>query len=241
MKTKILLLISILLTLPLVADLNVDIPFDTNVVGQAWDGNNYTFSSDQFFVTNLGETDDFTITVSSDNLPEGWNLMWCMDGMCSPVLVQEIEFTQNHELDLDFVISPVSSASNCDIQFLFEAPSLNEAVAIQFHFRTADAASSNEMNIPQAKPTLMQNYPNPFNPSTTIEFFLAEPDEVNLVVYNSKGQEVVSLFEGIKNSGTHTVTWDGYDKNGNAVTSGMYFYKLRSSRYNTLKKMILMK
>ena len=91
---------------------------------------------------------------------------------------------------------------------------------------------------------LAQNYPNPFNPSTKIAFKLSEQDIENakLKIYNPKGQ-IVKTFDNLSagNSELGSVTWDGTDDNGHAVSSGIYMYKLKTTNKEYTKKMIMMK
>lgn len=86
-----------------------------------------------------------------------------------------------------------------------------------------------------------QNYPNPFNPETFIEFSLPENCQVNLVVYNVRGQLVKTLVHGSMQAGTYKVRWDGTDKSELRVASGVYFYRLVAGDKINTKKMILMK
>jgi len=88
---------------------------------------------------------------------------------------------------------------------------------------------------------LQQNYPNPFNPSTVIYYTLPTATDVNLVVYNTLGQKVKTLVSTAQTAGEHSVEWDGTDDNGNAVSSGVYFYKLTSPDYSATRKMMLIK
>ena len=86
------------------------------------------------------------------------------------------------------------------------------------------------------------NYPNPFNPSTSISFELGNSSEISLEVYNAKGQMIKKLFTGLKEAGTHQAEWDGRDKNGANVSSGIYFYQLKvSGEKRETKKCILLK
>ena len=85
------------------------------------------------------------------------------------------------------------------------------------------------------------NYPNPFNPTTTIRFALSEGNYVNLEIYNIKGEMVRTLVNGELEAQFHTVVWDGQDKNSKPVSSGVYFYKMKAGKYQSIKKMILMK
>jgi len=88
---------------------------------------------------------------------------------------------------------------------------------------------------------LVGNYPNPFNPATTISFSLAQPADVKLVIFDALGREVITLLDGPQQTGGHKVLWNGLDKRGNTVSSGVYFYQLTSENYNKTMKMVLMK
>ena len=84
--------------------------------------------------------------------------------------------------------------------------------------------------------SLAQNYPNPFNPSTTIEFSLPHPEFVSVRIYSISGQEIARLFEGIKPTGVHRVTWDA-----GGLANGVYVYRVKSASHEMSKKALLMK
>jgi photosystem II stability/assembly factor-like uncharacterized protein len=86
---------------------------------------------------------------------------------------------------------------------------------------------------------LFQNYPNPFNPMTQIEFQIVSPGFVSLVIYDLLGKEVITLLNEEKKSGTYTVKWNGEDNCGKKVSTGIYFYRLRSDISCKTRKMIL--
>jgi hypothetical protein len=88
---------------------------------------------------------------------------------------------------------------------------------------------------------LQGNYPNPFNPVTFVNFSLAKEAAVSVDVYNIKGQKVKTLVNDIMSAGIHKIEWNGKDDSGKNVASGIYFSKMRSGRYTSTKKMILMK
>jgi len=88
---------------------------------------------------------------------------------------------------------------------------------------------------------LNQNYPNPFNPTTTIKYTLKKNSKVLLNIYNIKGQKVKQLVNKQLTAGQYSVVWNGKDDNGNSVSSGIYFYKLKTTNFEKTKKMILMK
>jgi len=87
----------------------------------------------------------------------------------------------------------------------------------------------------------ISNYPNPFNPNTTINFYLPEPDNVVLEVFNIKGQRVKTLINDYKEAGSHSFVWNGTDQTGRIVSSGVYFYRLSTGTRSIVKKMLLMK
>jgi hypothetical protein len=84
--------------------------------------------------------------------------------------------------------------------------------------------------------SLAQNYPNPFNPVTTIKYSLASRESVELDVIDLLGRAVAKLVSGMQSAGDHEVEWSG-----NAVASGVYFYRLTAGSYRETKKMILLK
>ncbi|MCH7946542.1 MAG: T9SS type A sorting domain-containing protein [candidate division Zixibacteria bacterium] len=88
---------------------------------------------------------------------------------------------------------------------------------------------------------LLDNYPDPFNSSTVIQYELTKESIVRLTVYNLLGQQVATLVSALKPAGKHTVIWNGRDLNGNAIASGVYFYRLKTAETVLSKKMLLLK
>ena len=110
--------------------------------------------------------------------------------------------------------------------------------------RTADdlmTEVSSQENTVIAPAILIGNYPNPFNPETTINYSVKTATNVNITVYNMKGQEVTNLVSETVSAGSHTAVWNGTDYSGQKVTSGMYFYKLTAENHTSTKKMVLLK
>jgi len=94
---------------------------------------------------------------------------------------------------------------------------------------------SSESARPQTT-TLFQNYPNPFNPETSIRFFAKEDANVNLAIYNLKGETVANLVNGNINQGFHD-----YKFNATGLASGVYIYKLQIGNQSMVKSMLLLK
>lgn len=83
---------------------------------------------------------------------------------------------------------------------------------------------------------LLQNYPNPFNPSTNISFKIPKAGFVQLEIFNTLGQKVSELVNQDLLSGSHTVRFDA-----RALSSGVYFYRLKVGSFSSIKKMLLIK
>ena len=88
---------------------------------------------------------------------------------------------------------------------------------------------------------LGQNWPNPFNVSTSISFDLPDRARVSLVIYNLLGQKVVTLLDGHAEAGNHIINWNGKSSSGEVVSSGIYFYRLKTDAFTETKRMVLLK
>jgi len=115
--------------------------------------------------------------------------------------------------------------------------------AIQYRLKQIDVDGEFEYsdvvnvsaNLPD-KFELMQNYPNPFNPSTKISYSLPEKSNVKLKVYNTLGQEVVTLVNKSQEAGSYNLIF-----NAEKLSSGVYFYSIRTNENASVKKMILLR
>ncbi|MDQ7817813.1 MAG: T9SS type A sorting domain-containing protein [Melioribacteraceae bacterium] len=96
------------------------------------------------------------------------------------------------------------------------------------------------INNPESKTiinnSLIHNYPNPFNNQTTIEFYLTEPGETNIDIFNTLGERVETIVNNFVGSGFYKVNW-----NPRNLSSGIYFYRLRTPNFTETKKMILLR
>jgi len=88
---------------------------------------------------------------------------------------------------------------------------------------------------------LFQNYPNPFNPETIIRFNVKNSENINISIYTVNGVLVKELLNSYMNPGMHSVKWNGFDKNYNRVSSGVYIYKMVSGDNISSLKMVLTK
>ena len=101
--------------------------------------------------------------------------------------------------------------------------------------------SDTEHTQPQIPPFSANVYPNPFNPETTICLSLNADSDVSVNIYNIRGQLVKSLYDDFLRMGEHNFIWNGVDKNNASVSSGVYFYQIKTSGYSKHGKMILLK
>ncbi|MCG8608862.1 tandem-95 repeat protein, partial [bacterium] len=100
--------------------------------------------------------------------------------------------------------------------------------------------SDNNVAIPSSF-ELGQNFPNPFNPTTTISFSVPKTSELNLAIYNMRGQRVRLLVSGSVKAGRHRITWDGRNDQERKVASGIYVYRLETKNFTAQRKLILAK
>ncbi|NUO80372.1 T9SS type A sorting domain-containing protein [candidate division KSB1 bacterium] len=87
---------------------------------------------------------------------------------------------------------------------------------------------------------LKQNYPNPFNPSTMIPYELPHAVHVQLAIYNLLGEKVRTLVDTKESAGVKHITWDGRNDHGQAVSSGVYLYRLEAGEFRMAKRLVLL-
>jgi hypothetical protein len=97
------------------------------------------------------------------------------------------------------------------------------------------------LNSPSPKLVLQQNYPNPFNAQTRIEFAVASKSSVSLDVYSISGENIVTLFQGQKETGNHFVIWNGKNSKGGDVVSGIYLVRLKAGAETLIRKLAIIR
>ena len=102
--------------------------------------------------------------------------------------------------------------------------------------QAATSNQNNEVNNPPKEYALFANYPNPFNPSTIISYQIPKDGMVTLKVFDALGREVKTLVNGFKSQGRYSVSFDA-----SKLASGVYFYKIESGSFQSVKKMMLLK
>ena len=98
-----------------------------------------------------------------------------------------------------------------------------------------------DSDLPGSTILINRIYPNPFNPSTIIEYELPVNSHVKLAVYDILGREVAVLHEGMSVAGIHETLWNGRDKNGMMVGSGMYLFKVMTGTHSAWSKALFLR
>jgi hypothetical protein len=88
---------------------------------------------------------------------------------------------------------------------------------------------------------LEQNFPNPFNSQTFISYELRKSTQVELAIFNPLGQLIKVLSHGFQTSDLHSVMWDGKNEAGSVVSSGIYYYRLKTDDLVLVKRMTFSK
>ena len=110
----------------------------------------------------------------------------------------------------------------------------------------ANAPENTETGTLPHQTQLLANYPNPFNPETWIPYHLANPSDVQITIYDVRGNVVRRLELGHQQEGyytnrSHAAYWDGTNAVGERVVSGVYFYQFQADNRSLLRKMLILK
>ena len=134
---------------------------------------------------------------------------------------------------------------------LFESSSLLlksdglSAVSYAFKLVAGSPEYINQINqdiaLVPVKFELKQNYPNPFNPETKIPYSVPRNGQVTIDIFNSLGQHVKTVMDKAHRTGHYDVVWDGRDKQGYKVASGVYICRFKAAGHTAIRKMVLVR
>jgi hypothetical protein len=105
----------------------------------------------------------------------------------------------------------------------------------------SDATATFALKVPVHNSLLRPNYPNPFNAATTIPYDVAAAGQTSVKVYNVLGQLITVLESGFHAPDRYNTTWNGTDRNGRSVASGVYFYRLETPQGMTTRRMVVVR
>ena len=144
--------------------------------------------------------------------------------------------------------SKIDIPDRCTIQFQIHDPTDTIPANIGSYFVLDDVQLTGNVStgikdvarVPDGF-NVYQNYPNPFNPSTTIRYLIPEANNVIVDIYDINGGLINNLVNQKQIAGVYEVTWDGKNKAGLPVVSGVYLYKVQTGSFSKMSKMILIK
>ncbi len=149
--------------------------------------------------------------------------------------------SQNQSVTHNYSYSETDFAPDTNYYYWLEAVQYDGMIQSfgPVSIKTGGSATSPEEQIFFTK--LHNAYPNPFNPSTSLAFELAKPSQVNIEIFNAKGQKICTLTERNYSAGKHSVVWNGKDFQQKPCGSGVYFSKMTAGTYKQINKMMLIK
>ena len=154
---------------------------------------------------------------------------------------QQVSMTFDGSLRYNYIFSDLGNNQELVFYFTYnDSSGINYREPVSSNYGQIALDTGVAENIPFDF-VLNQNYPNPFNNQTKIEFSTPENKSVELIIYNILGQKVKELFNGISNVGKNVFYWNGTDDYNNSISSGIYFYVLKSNDRFFSKKMVLLK
>ena len=168
-----------------------------------------------------------------DNYNAGDRDIVLASGPCSlaPGASQEFCLAVVGGNEINNLISYVRMVENSGYSYIGSGP-----LDVSFADDTLSAIDSRVTGSLPKNPDLKQNFPNPFNPLTTIEYYLPRPEFVSIKIYNVLGEEIAKLVSARIPAGTHRVNF-----NAGSLSSGVYFYSLKTKTFTSTKKMILLR
>ena len=155
--------------------------------------------------------------------------LWAQDQLSKYVLSNGGETSYHADIKLNSTIGQTivgistSNSDSCKMGFWY----LNNVTPVHInHFEY----------LSPVRYQLFQNYPNPFNPRTIISWQLAIGGHVDLSIYNILGKKITTLISEELIAGNHTTEWDA-----SKLSSGIYYYRIKTGKFQEFKRMILLK
>jgi hypothetical protein len=188
--------------------------YNYNDIFICWSTDDGTTWSPAYYVTKTSKRDElYPVLSHTGNTNTTFNIMYSESG--SPGC---FTFTQNAPGDTVYTVFK-----------RFTASSLEQVPALPIGVQNIST------EVP-AKYSLSQNYPNPFNPTTNIKFDIVKSGFVSLKIYDLSGREISNLVSEKLGVGSYKYSFDGA-----ALSSGIYFYTLKTDGFTETKKMMLIK
>ena len=171
------------------------------------------------------ETIKFQVTTGNAEDDSLFTYNWFKDGeQLTEETVKELFFITDDESAGNYIVKCVASNEFASIDFVWDVV-INDLVSSDIE----------DINTPK-RTEVFQNYPNPFNPETSISYDMAKAGHVKIAVYNHKGEVVRNLVNEHKEAGKYSIKFDG-----NALTSGVYFYHMAAENFSKTMRAVMVK
>ncbi len=222
----------------------------------------------QFALANTNEHSSYP--VSSDNISMNhWSVNYILfenidldlyvsfdgDETNSDFHVQFVKFLNNEpvedviEMELDEMMNGLAVMHNSgfDKVLMVVTDTYTSYSQITYNYQALEFVSAEDEEVNIESQYSVTNYPNPFslnstcNQGITISYSIPISGNVEIEIYNIKGQKVTSLYNEYNNVGENSALWNGKDDSNSVVSSGIYYYKITSGNYSETKKMVLLK
>ncbi|MBN1634592.1 MAG: S8 family serine peptidase [Ignavibacteria bacterium] len=186
--------------------------------------------------------ESFTSSVAANNVKLNW--ITASEENNSGFEIQKTEYrSQETEVWNKVGFVKGNGSKNSATNYSFEEKNLQtgkykyrlKQIDYNGNYKYFELAGVVEVGVP-AKFDLSQNYPNPFNPVTKINFALPQSGLVSLKIYDVLGKEIAVVINEMKDAGYYTVSFDA-----SGLSSGVYFYRLSSNGFSSVKRMVVLK
>ena len=179
--------------------------------------------------------------------------------------IGKAELWYKTSVDTNWVYVEMDTTETSD-QYVGEIPSQPDSTKVWYYILAKDIAMPpNEAKDPENAPdssysfiagyvgieeidsempktfSVSQNYPNPFINQTKIHYGLPKDTYIRITIYDIMGREIVTLADEYKKAGYYTITWNGTNKSGRKVASGIYFYRVETDEKKIVKKAYLLR
>jgi thiol-disulfide isomerase/thioredoxin len=183
------------------------------------------YESPNFWIYNMGEADDVTISIETISAPDGWALNYCdIDGNCYPGTVQiPFNFLAGEARSFDLNIWAEGNGTAV-LNFVVESQQ-SGIYKVPFSY-TLGPVSNADMVAPVMDIRLGQGFPNPFQSSVTFSVESSKAGQnAALEIFNVRGQKLQELPLKELKQGSNSIRWDA-----GHLANGLYFYRLKDTR-----------
>ena len=175
----------------------------------------------------------WSLSISSSNNPGPVQFSAAAEGSIAPEISVAVLDIQTRKIYTDILVNSFTIDERLslayELKFVAGDPAYVESMLLEILSQIPSEFA------------LGQNYPNPFNPITRLDYLLPRRSDVSIRVYNMLGQEIITLLRQEQPYGKYSVSWNGLDKSGKQVASGVYFTELRAGSIRKTRKMLLLK